>query len=374
MPHIMIITGEPSGDQHAAKVVAALKARLPHVYFSGTGGANMQAEGVELAQHIDQMACIGFQQALKHRRRLQGVLDDLVQSWHDQRPDLLVLVDYGGFNLRLAKRAKQHGIPVFYFIPPKVWAWGRGRLKTLAQTVDHAAVILPFERDVLAKANMTCSYVGNPSLTAVHQFLTHAPKQSNTPGLTLGLLPGSRTQEVQRLLPLFLEAIAQGPQTFRDAKILISRADAIDATWFMQQCQPYAKLDLHIDDNSLQVMHESDAILIASGTATLEAALLETPMVIAYQTGMLTACLWRLLRQQPWIGLPNILLQDNWFPECINRQGTVQHLIKQLEHVLQDRTRLAQGCKKIRTMLHTDAPAHENTADAIVALLNLKTT
>lgn len=365
--HIMVIAGEPSGDLHAAEVVATLQKKQPNIRFTGIGGAHLAQQHVSLIHTLDAITCFGFSQALRHYRRLRQILNNIVAGWQHDRPDLLLLVDFGGFNLKLAKHAKKHGIRVFYFIPPKVWAWGRHRTKTMANTITQAAAILPFEAEYLERHGIPCCYVGNPSVHQVTQFKRQYQRPPHQATYAIGILPGSRRSEIMALLPIFLETLTQPVFKQQRLKVYVSRAEAA-AAWFEEMLAPYNMLDMEVRTDGLSVMHDSDAILIASGTATLEAALLATPMVIAYKTSALTYWLWRFFRQQPWIGLPNILLQKTQFPECIQHNANPQNLAKQLQNILTQKDH-PQAFKAIAQQLATPGSCAENTATQILSLL-----
>jgi len=176
IPNILIIAGEASGEMHAARMISALKLKLPEVAVSGIGGENMRAAGVEILVDFSELAVMGLVEVLKQYRQLKAVLKQMEQRLKEQRPDLLILVDYPGFNLRLAKKAKKLGIPVLYYISPKVWAWRAGRVKTIKRVVDYMAVLFPFEVPIYEKAGVPVSCVGHPLVDAVHQTMTNQEK------------------------------------------------------------------------------------------------------------------------------------------------------------------------------------------------------
>jgi lipid-A-disaccharide synthase len=337
MAKIMLSAGEVSGDLHASHLMTAIKQLLPEIEFIGIGGDRMQSIGMELSYHIRQMGIVGFSEVIKQLPFIRSVFRNLEGQFKQSPPDLLILIDYPGFNLRLAKLAKKYQIPVMYYIAPQIWAWGYWRVEKLVQYVDLAAVIFPFEERILNQAGVKATYVGHPLLDFLMPnssrddfFQNHAIHPENK---ILGLLPGSRISEIHRLLPEMLLTAQKLKEKYPALQVLIAGAESVDSGVYEAILQKFRGVQL-LKHSTYDLMNYADALLIASGTATLEAALFGTPMAIAYRTSRLTYWLAKFVARVQCIGLPNILAEKIIVPEFIQHRFNAENVFNVLEELL----------------------------------------
>ncbi len=340
---VMIAAGEASGDLHGANLVTALSRLNPDVTFFGIGGRNMRAAGVDTQIDISELAVMGLVEVLLHYHRLHRLLRQMQDLLRSKRPDLLITVDYPGFNLRLAKTAKQLGIKVLHYISPQVWAWREHRVKSIAQRVDMMAVLLPFEVPFYEKHGVPVRFVGHPLVDSARPTMQRSEAR-HLFGLdpdckTVGLLPGSRRGEIKRLMPVLLGSAARLKQQFPDLQLLLPLASSLNlrdlAPWLeplpAQTDSPHLHLFTTrqgkplqikvIEQHGYDVMQSCDAIVTASGTATLEVAMMNVPMVIVYKVSPLTYAIARHMINIPNVGLVNIIAEKQVVPEFIQHQA-----------------------------------------------------
>ena len=325
MPTIMIIAGEPSGDLHASRVAAGLRELAPDLTLFGMGGDLMEEAGVELIYHIRDSAVMGIGEVftaipafLKKRKHLKRLI-------RVKRPDAVVLVDFGDFNMPLARFAHRLGIPVIYYIPPKAWAWRPSRAKKIAKTTTAVASIFPFAAEFYREAGANVEFVGHPLLDFARTDLSCAEARRAL-GLSedypvLGLMPGSRRREVERILPVMLEVTDQIGQAVPDCQFVLPLAPGIDATTLPEM--PAVKV---VEGNVYEAMRASDLMLIASGTATLEATCLGTPMIVVYKMSRLSWHILRALVKLELSGLPNVIAGREIVPELLQDQVTAERI------------------------------------------------
>ena len=335
---VLIITGEASGDLHGAHLAAALKAQAPGVTILGVGGPRMRAAGVELVQdigHVDVIGLVGLSAARTLVRRILT----LRRLLRHKPLDLVVLIDNPGLNFHFARLAKHAGLRVVYYIAPQLWAWRPRRMRWMQRRVDHVMVILPFEEELYRRAGVPCTFVGHPLLDdvapAYDRDRLRAAFGLPRDACVIGLLPGSRTGEVKSLLPVFLEA-ARLLQRDRAVRLILAVAETVEQETIKRMCDE-AGLDVRLvpqDPNG--VMAASDMLFIASGTATLQAAIIGTPMVIAYKLPWFTYLLARLLVRVGSIGLANIVAGKPFIPELIQHRATPQNLAGEARRILDD--------------------------------------
>lgn len=335
----LIIAGEVSGDLHAARLIEGFRVIDPDAQFRFYGGDRMSAAaGCEPEVHCREMNVMGFSEVLRHLRRLLGHLRRarrLLRSW---RPDALILVDYPSFNLKLAKMAHSLGIPVFYFISPKIWAWKQWRVKAVKRYVDHMYSILPFEEEFYARYGYKVEYVGNPSVHEMNEvlalipplnhFLERAGIQDRRP--IIALIPGSRMSEVRHNLPLMIEAARRFP----DHQFIVGGASSIPLKVYRQiaQCP-----GLNVVFGSTNVlMKHATAALVTSGTATLETALMGTPQVVCYRSNgrKLAYRIMSHLLKVKYVSLPNLILNNSVLPELLLHNCTVENIVRHLGPLL----------------------------------------
>lgn len=331
--HAVIVAGEVSGDHHAAQFVRQLQSK--NIRFSGMGGQQMQAAGVDIIYDLTQVSVTGFTEVLKQFKRLKRAFGLIKQHLRETSPDLLILVDYPGFNLRLAKYAKTLGIKVLYYISPQIWAWKKGRIHTIRQTVDMMAVILPFEKTLYRQEKIPVQFVGHPLSDNVQPTMTAARARRHF-GLISGkpvvaLLPGSRNNEINRMIPLLLDAVMKLPP--QDYQYLLPIAPNLDPTPIKALIERKQAPVTLIKGMALDVMNCCDCAIVASGTASLECALLEKPMAIIYRTSRLTYTVATQVIKVRYLGLCNLLADSMIVPELIQADcnaNTLADMIKQL--------------------------------------------
>jgi lipid-A-disaccharide synthase len=348
----MFVAGETSGDHHAAAAVAALGSRAR---CFGLGGPAMKKAGMRLDLDLASRSVIGFVEVLKHAgyfRRAFKLAEGLLRG---EEPDLLVLVDYPGFNLRLAAKAKALGIPVAYYISPQVWAWKRGRVKTMAQILRKMLVTFPFEKPIYDQAGLDCSLVGNPLVDAIPAALQHrglaepgAARQARLrralgwkgQGPFIGLLPGSREQELRWLLPVMLESAQRLAAADPKRRFVVVKPPAAPADWYApveaakQAGLPVRLFSGRSEAQAYQARAALDFALVASGTATLETALLGTPFCILYRVHPLTYAIGKRLVKIHSIGLANVVAGKRVVPEFLQHELDPETIAAQSERLL----------------------------------------
>ncbi len=378
--NILVIAGEASGEAHAARVIEALKEQDSTVVVAGIGGDNMRAAGAEILVNFSELAVMGLVEVLKQYGQLKAVLKKMITRLDTHRPDLLVLVDYPGFNLRLAKAAKKRGIPVLYYISPKVWAWRAGRVKTIAKVVDQMAVFFPFEVPIYEEAGVKVNCVGHPLVDAVHadqsreQTLARLGLDPNKQ--VVGLYPGSRRSEVGPLLPIMLAAAAQLREKDPTLQFVLPLAPGL-AGELIQTALSESKASVTLvpttskTNDFYNLTASCDAIVAASGTVTLEIALLATPHFIVYRVAPMTYRIMRRLVQIPYVGLCNIVTGKEIVQERLQDAVTVDAVAAELMAFLMDpnATQAAADIEKqVRASLGPAGGA-ARTAALILAML-----
>ena len=357
--NILLVTGEASGDHHGALVVQALRRLRPDVQVAGIGGQELAAAGMQLIYDVRNLSVVGLMEILPRADNIlaaYGLLKKRLSG--PDKPDLLMLIDYPDFNLRIAAIAKKNNVPVFYYISPQIWAWRQGRAKKIARLVDTLAVIFPFEVAFYENVGLDARFVGHPLLD--HEIkpgdLQAAIKKFGMTGRRpiIGLLPGSRPSEIDRLLGPMLDAAVLIRRTFPDAGFIIPVAQGIDAD-HVSAMAGQRTLSATVAANSFhQVLAVCDLVLVASGTATLETALMGKPMIIIYKVSPLTYLVGRILVRVPWIGLANIVAGKQVVPELIQHEATAQRSAAEACAILEDPDRMAQmreGLSGIRQAL-----------------------
>jgi len=337
---VMIVAGEASGDLHGAYLVHAMKQLVPSVSFYGVGGEKMQQAGVTLLANVSDLAVMGLVEILGHLKCILEVMATLKKRLEMEPPDLLILIDYPGFNLKLAKAAKKRGVKVFYYISPKVWAWRKGRIKTIRQTVDHMALIFPFEEEIYRKAGVQATFVGHPLLDEIelrkktdeikNEFNLEADKT------TVALLPGSREGEVHRILPVMVQAAKNLTERFPVIQFVLPVAHTLPRG-MIQDIISQGGIAVHlVDGRTHEVLSVSDVAIVASGTASLETALLVKPMVIVYKVSPLTYFLGKMVVRIKHAGLPNIIAGRTIVPELIQKDFTPQRVADEIMLILKN--------------------------------------
>jgi lipid-A-disaccharide synthase len=329
--HILVLAGEPSGDVHGADLISAMLEHDSSLIFHGIGGPCMASAGTRLFFSIDQLSAMGLLEVLRQIRPVKLAFDLFRHHLKTIRPALLILVDYPGFNLRAAAYAKTHSrTKIFYYIPPKVWAWNRSRLKQMKQSIDHAGLIFPFEEKIYKKAGIPATYVGNPLLDQYPFPLHNSFKTRRDSGgrTIIGLLPGSRKNEIHALLPPVLAAAEKIHRCHPHVRFLVSAAESIPVDMIESQVTATQTPDLFqvISGNPRQIFEQADMLIAASGTITLEAALCAVPTLIVYKMSSVTFHVARALVKVKYAGLANIILNKEVMPELLQDAATPENI------------------------------------------------
>lgn len=354
---IMISVGEASGDLHGASVASALKTIKPEAEIFGMGGAAMQKAGVEIVYDIADLGVIGLVEVIRNLPKLLRLRAMLKNIMLERRPDVLVVIDYPGFNMRLAKIAKQLGIPVVFYISPSVWAWGAGRAKEVADLAARVAAIFPFEAEAYRKAGAKVAFVGHPLLDIVKQDKSRAELRSEydvaADDTVVLLLPGSRKQEIEKLLPPMLEAARNLKQRDERYRFFLPLASTIPRAMVTEQIAAYGVDVTLTDGHTYDLMKMADSAVAASGTVTLEAALLGLPTVVIYKVAALTYWLGKKLVRIPHISLPNIVAGRKVIPELLQEQACGAVIASEINTMLEpeEKLRLAADMAEIRRKL-----------------------
>lgn len=339
---LMIVAGEMSGDLHAARLVRDLRAARADVEIFGIGGDALRQEGVRTVVDARDMAVLGFFEVLARYPFFRRVFAQMVQLLKDEKPEALLLVDYPGFNLRLAAKAHALGIPVFYYISPQVWAWHRGRIRTMAKILDLLMVIFPFEIRVFKGAGLRVVFVGHPLVASVQRTLAQPTPELPWPagGRRVAILPGSRRQEIERILPPMLDAAKELRRRIPDATFLIPAASdeiraLIDAQLAARPAEERAAVAV-VTGQMREVVRQARAAMVCSGTATIETALLRCPMIVVYRTTWPTYFIGRALIQVKWIGMVNLVGNRTICPEFIQHEAKPAAMADVMQTLIDD--------------------------------------
>jgi lipid-A-disaccharide synthase len=362
---IFIIAGEESGDLHGSQLVREMLIRYPKIKFIGHGGNRMAAAGVEIIEHVSALSLVGFTEVLKHLPYMFNVMRNTIETIREIQPSRVILIDYPGFNLRLAKKLHELNIPITYFILPQVWAWKEKRAEIIKNYIDQALSIVPFEKDWFSEREINIDFVGHPfvdmekpSITKKDFFSKHL-LTLNKPLLTL--LPGSRQQEIDRHWPIFKNVINKLHDIFPNIQFIIGQAPDV--------ILPTPLEFVHIEkDNPHLTMYYGDAGLIASGTAALEAAVLSLPAVVCYKTSKITYWIGKRLTKVKYLSLINLIANRQIVPEFIQYQMTAEALVKAIIPLLSDtpeREKMLSGYKQITEKLGKQG-VYQRTAKLIV--------
>lgn len=363
---IMIIAGEASGDMHGAGVVAALKARRPEIDVFGIGGDRMERAGCALVYHIERFSVMGLTEVVRHLpfiRRALRRLDGLLIS---RRPDLVILIDYPDFNLRLARKTRKRGVPVLYYISPQVWAWRSRRVHSIVRNVDCMAVVFPFEVELYEKAGGKVVFVGHPLLEVLEsrqsrtEFCESAGLDPDRP--IIGMLPGSRTMEVERMLPAMAGTLKNVRLELPGTQGVVGLAPTVSTT-DLTACLA-GNEDLEVDTGKVpvvegrtyEVMRHADLLLVTSGTATLESACFGTPLLVLYRMSRLSWWIARRLVSIPDIGLVNVVAGRRIVPEFLQdavNPETLSPVVLELLKNPEKRQAMARELRDVRTRLGT---------------------
>ena len=364
MKKIYIISGERSGDLHASNLVLALKGFNPTLQFRGMGGSYSKEAGVDLAVDYSEVALMGFLEVLLGFRKVLNYLNRVKKDLLEFKPDALILVDYGGFNMKIAAFAKQNGIPVHYYIPPKVWAWNQKRALKLKQITDQIYSILPFEPEFFAKFGMEVHYVGNPLLDEIRKFKPHDfffQKNELSYQPIIALLPGSRKQEIEAMLDRMIALVKEFP----NAQFVIAGVESLPASVYKPAKKAGIKL---VFNQTYDLLSHATAAVVTSGTATLETALFRVPQIVVYRTSSVSYQIAKRLIRVPFISLPNLSAGKEVVKELIQEDFSVENLRAELQRIFTDvvyKGNMLQGYDLIREKIGEES-ASERTARIIL--------
>ncbi|MCM8799177.1 MAG: lipid-A-disaccharide synthase [Candidatus Omnitrophica bacterium] len=343
---ILIVAGDPSGDLYAANLVKELKNIDPSINFFGLGGKCMQKEGVFLYSNIVELSLIGFWEVIKNFKKFKNIFNLLLERVDQIKPQLAILVDYPGFNLRLAKELKKRAISIIYYISPQVWAWGASRIKKIKDSVDLMLVFFKFEEDLYKEHNIKAIFVGHPLLDIVKPSLNREEiiKKFSLPltRYTFSLLPGSRLNEVRLNLPIMFKTAEILFKKIEDVKFLILKPENLDEAIYYKIIPRYSLPIYILSNNTYNGLSISDFALVASGTATLETALLNIPMVIIYRMNFLNWLILRPLVKLPFIGMVNIVLGKKVVPEFIQYKAKPKIIADHIISIISDKDKMEQ--------------------------------
>lgn len=338
----MIVTGEASGDLHGANLVRSLLSKNPELQFCGMGGPELASLGIEILYDAAKVSVVGLFEVFFHLKDIFFAQQVLRRKMEKDPPDLLILIDLPDFNLLLAKKAKKLGIPVFYYISPQVWAWRSGRVKTIRERVDKIGVILPFEETFFAERGVQAQYVGHPLVDTVKINSTREEfckeHDISHKQVCIGLFPGSRKREVLSLLPIFLSAAKELQENSSEKLVfLIPKASTIPNQHFeeagLTSFQQYLDIRI-IEENRYDMMAACDAVVAASGTVTLELAILKIPMVVVYKLAPLTYHLGKFIIKIKYFSLVNLIAGYRAVPELLQNEVTPDRIARELSALL----------------------------------------
>lgn len=366
-----IIAGEASGDLHAANLIAEIKKKDDKAEFRAWGGDLMRKQGVAMVKHYRHMAFMGFVEVVANLHKVLGNIKECKRDLLNYKPDVVILVDYPGFNLRIAKFAHQHNLKVCYYISPQIWAWKRRRVRKIRRYVDQMLVILPFEEQFYREYGVNAMFVGHPLLDELAKLDTsprisfvHRNNLSEKREI-IALLPGSRKQEVERMLGIMLKVIPHFPQY----QFVIAGVASLDKNLYLSMM---GNQDVRLVENqTYELLQNASAALVTSGTATLETALLAVPEVVCYKANRLSYRIARRLIKVRFISLVNLIMDREVVKELIQNDLTEENLVKELKRLLEDgkkQRRLLEDLDTLRDRLGNSG-ASEKAAEAIINMI-----
>jgi lipid-A-disaccharide synthase len=375
-PSVMMVAGEVSGDMHAARVIRALKSKRKKINIFGMGGPQMAEAGMQVREDLTRQALIGFWEVLKHYPWIKRRFDQCEKWLREEKPDLLFLIDYPGFNLRLAQKAHQLGIPVCYYVAPQVWAWKKSRIQTMKKIISKLLVILPFEKEFLAQEGMPSVYVGHPLMEEMDFKNAKREKTLQKHGIEAArfplicAMPGSRQGEVEKIWPLYLEAARKILKSFPDAGFIVPKPAGLNY-------EDYAGLSpddpfFFVEAPAYDLRRICDLAWVKSGTGTLETALLKTPMIVTYKVAPVTGFLARRFLKIKYVSLVNILAGEGLVPELLQEKARAEILAEETLVLLERkpvRDKQLKGFGKILKKIASPPKASQNVAREILKLL-----
>jgi len=368
-----IIAGEASGDLHGSHLIRELKKTDPSAQFRCWGGDKMQSEGADLVKHYRDLAFMGFTEVLMNLPAILKNLKFCKQDILNFQPDALILIDYPGFNLRIAKWSKQQELfkkssKIIFYISPQVWAWKENRVKSMKECIDKMLVILPFEKDYYKnKWNWEVEYVGHPLVEVVQSAIGSGQLAKDTQKPIVALLPGSRKQEIKKKLPIMLQV----SRFFPDHQFIVAKAPGTDDHFYEELLKDYPQVN-SVRDKTYELLMQSKAALVTSGTATLETALFGVPEVVCYKGSFLSYQIGKRVVKVKYISLVNLIMDREVVKELIQHDLTPYNLRNELKDLLQDsekRKNMERDYEELRNKLTTGSSASANAAQSIYRFL-----
>ncbi len=336
---VLMIAGESSGDLHGAALARELRAQEPGIDLLGVGGSKMREEGVRLVADVTQYAAVGVVEPLRNMVRFLALYRSLISVLRREKPDAVILIDFPEFNLRFAERVKDARIPLIYYISPQVWAWRPWRIHRIVELVDRMLVLFDFERELYAGHGQDVTWVGHPLLDLMEESAPGSDlrRELDVPpdSLLLGLLPGSRVKECERLMPVMAQSAAGILRERPDARFVVGCAPNIDPAWIARWIPPGLPVQV-LRGRTYDVMRRSDLLLVASGTATLEAAIFGTPMIMMYKLAYLSYLAGKLLVQIDMYSLVNIVAGRRVIPELIQHAAAPENVTREALSILRN--------------------------------------
>jgi lipid-A-disaccharide synthase len=374
---VAMVAGEASGDQLAAPLIAALKARRNPILFAGIGGPRMQAQGFDSHYPMDKLSVRGYAEVVKHYGEIMAIRRRLAAALLAERPDVYIGVDASEFNLGIERRLKEAGIPAIHYVSPQIWAWRGWRVRRIARSVTRILVMFPFEAPLYEKAGVPVSYVGHPLADLIplapNKLEARAALRLPAGKLIVALLPGSRRSELQYMAHSFVLAAHRFRQEVADVHFVCPTVTRDTRDMFERAVHEHERTDLPLTllfGHSHEALAAADLALVASGTATLEAALFKTPMVITYRQSPITWALMRRMFYLPYVGLPNVLAGEKLVPELLQDEANPAALAGALLKLLRDTDAQRRQIDRFHEFHHLlRQKAAEKAADAILEVL-----
>ena len=370
---VAIIAGEASGDQHGAKLVQAMQKKNPDLFFCGIGGPALRQAGVRILVDACELTVVGITEVFS---KLPGILKGMgtiKKLLKSLKPELLILIDFPDFNLHIAATAKKIGIPVLYYISPQIWAWRQGRVKRIGRLVNHMAVILPFEQQFYTANNVPATFVGHPLLDTPLPTADEIFTTSVEGPVTIGLVPGSRDNEIARHLPVMLNTADILKDRLKQARFIISQAASVERKQIEVVVADHpCRMNVDIISDGVETVFErSDVIVAASGTVTLQAAIHGVPMVIIYKVSPISFMLGRALIRVPNIGLVNLVAGRQLVPEFVQTAASAENISSAVEEMLTDRIKLNHLKKQLFALREVmgGAGASDRVAELALGML-----
>ncbi|OGR27743.1 MAG: lipid-A-disaccharide synthase [Desulfobacterales bacterium RIFOXYA12_FULL_46_15] len=377
LKHVMVLTGEPSGDFHAGRLVEEIRKKNGRIYFSGIGGPILKQQGVDLFYDIEKLSAMGITEVFLQFRYIKKAFDLFREKLRHHLPDLIILVDYPGFNLRAAKYVKDHyNIKILYYITPKVWAWKKNRLFKIKKYVDYAALIFPFEEKLFKKTGISSNYVGNPLLD---EYPENFPKslfgsktvsyKANDP-IIIGLLPGSRSAEIKNLLNIMIQSACLIHQRQKQVRFLVSKASSVRRVWIEEGIKKSGNPQLFeiVEGHVGEIFKQSNMIIAASGTVTLEAALYHIPTILIYKMSIASFWVAKLLVKVKYAGLANLIVNEEIMPELLQYKASPDKICKKAIYMINHQNYYQTRLELVRKKLGKKGAA-KNTACIAIHLL-----